>query len=68
VEEGTGGEIEGEFAMMACRYIMAGWIGWRVLSEIIHHGEPREGVHDGAAMFFGACIMIMLLAGGGFWG
>lgn len=57
-----------QYAQMACRYIMAGLLGWTMLDDLMHHGEPREGKRDGGATFFGVMIIIMILAGGGFWG
>ena len=53
---------------VVCRYIMAAWLGWAVLDEIIHHGEPKSGTRDGFSAFFGCIVMVMLLAGGGLWG
>ena len=47
---------------------MAAWLGWYVLSELTQHGEVEERTHDAGAAFFGCFFMVMLLAGGGFWG
>ena len=53
---------------VVCRYIMAAWLGWALIDGIMRHGEPEERRIDAGAIFFGTFIMVMLLAGGGFWG
>ena len=70
VQDGGEGMIETlkNIAPMVCRYIMAAWLGWYVLSELMQHGEVEERTHDAGAAFFGCFFMVMLLAGGGFWG